>query len=645
MPTLQNTLNENQRAAVHWQAGSLLVLAGPGSGKTAVLTYRIAHLIQNSIGKRFRVLALTFTNRAAIEMRDRLNEVCGEGSERALLTTFHSFAADILRQHGSHIGLSPDFAILNNEEDRIDILREAIQKLSRNDDAVDESDVGSLPLLTNLIEKLIPPNSIEGQFRDGEIGRKVRLLYDAYRAELLEHNTLDFVSLIALAHELLCSNPGIAKHYQTIYPYVCVDEFQDTNLGQYQLLRDVVGSSPTGLFVVADDDQIVYQWNGASPERLQEIQREYKMQVLQLPENYRCPEQIIAVANKLIAHNPSHSSQKQPLQGKKNGRNVGEPIELRKFETAESEISWVAERIAKLPSRERGDSVVLARTRSMVEKAAAALDSLGVPYTLSVKKNDFVSAPLRWLHSMLRLANSRGDREQLRRVCKAFYELEGIDLRVPDVSAAAAVDGGDFLRAWLSAVESRAGSLDPEVFPVLKEARLSLADRLIYKPFVKLAFNWFDFLQRGDSVLGKTETGEIFADYDEEKQVWIELSDAIAKRFGDVDLSLNVLLQEIDLSPKQAVAPVDAVRCYTIHTAKGMEFDHVFLVGMAEDILPSYQSIKKGPASREMQEERRSCFVAITRVRRSLHLTYARRYSGYEKSPSRFLKEMGLQAQ
>jgi len=219
------------------------------------------------------------------------------------------------------------------------------------------------------------------------------------------------------------------------------------------------------------------------------------------------------------------------------------------------------------------------------------------------------------------------------------------DLRVPDVAAAAAVDGGDFLRAWLSAVESRAGSLDPEILPVLKEARLSLGDRLIYKPFVEYAFNWFDFLQKGDSVLGKAESGEIFADYEEEKQVWIELSDAIAKRFGEADLSLNVLLQEIDLSPKQAIAPANAVRCYTIHTAKGMEFDHVFLVGMAEDILPSYQSIKKGPTSREMQEERRSCFVAITRVRCSLHLTYARRYFGYEKSPSRFLKEMGLATQ
>jgi DNA helicase-2/ATP-dependent DNA helicase PcrA len=333
------------------------------------------------------------------------------------------------------------------------------------------------------------------------------------------------------------------------------------------------------------------------------------------------------------------------LRGKKNGRNAGEAIELKKFETAESEMSWVAQQIAGLPGKERGDCVILARTRSMVEKAAAALDLLGVPYTLSVKKNDFVSAPLRWLHSMLRLANSRGDREQLRRVCKAFYELEGIDFRVPDVAAAAAVDGGDFLRAWLSAVESRAGSLGPKILPVLKEARLSLGDRLIYKPFVEQAFNWFDFLQKGDAVLGKAESGEIFADYDEERQVWNELSDAIVKRFGEVDLSLNVLLQEIDLSPKQAVAPADAVRCYTIHTAKGMEFDHVFLVGMAEDILPSYQSIKKGPTSREMQEERRSCFVAITRVRRSLHLTYARRYFGWEKSPSRFLKEMGLQPQ
>lgn len=641
MLNLLENLNENQRAAVEWRDGPLLVQAGPGSGKTAVLTCRIAHLIRDSRGKKFRVLALTFTNKAAVEMRERLNEICGEGSERALLTTFHSFAADILRQHGSHIGLSPDFAILNNEEDRADVMRDAIGRLSKGAEALDESDVRYLPLITNLMEKLVPPTDVERHI-PGELGQRIRMLYEAYRRELLAHNVLDFVSLIALANELLRTNINVARHYHTIYPYVCVDEFQDTNLGQYQLLRQIVGQKPAGLFVVADDDQIVYQWNGASPERLLEIQREYAMSVLQLPENYRCPEKVIELANKLIAHNPSHSKQKEPLKGRRNGSESGRMIELKRFPTDEAEVDGVAREIASRPMRERGDCVVLARTRALVEKSAEALESVGVAFTLSVKKNDFVSAPLRWLHAMLRLANSRGDREQLRRVCKSFYDLEGIDIRVPDVVAASAANGGDFFRAWVEAALSRRSSLDPHVREVLSTAQTSLADRMQYAQFIKEGFLWFDFLQLGDAAAGKPESAEIFADYDEERQVWMDLVGAVSKRLGDTDPSLNVLLQEIDLSPKQAPPPPDAVRCYTIHTAKGMEFDHVYLIGLVEDVLPSYQSIKKGPASREMQEERRGCFVAITRVRRSLHLSYAGKYLGYDKQPSRFLREMGF---
>ena len=644
MHTELQDLNENQLSAVKWSKGPLLVLAGPGSGKTLVLTLRIAELIRRSRDKRFRILALTFTNKASVEMRDRVNEVVSDGADRALLTTFHSFAADILRQHGSHINLAPDFTILNEDEDRVEVLRDAISELSAADENVKESDVGLLPLLTNLLEKLVPEGEVAARIRDRELGKKVSLLYRAYRMQLVSARVLDFVSLIAFAYELLSERPAIAQHYRTVYPYICVDAFQDTNFAQYQFLRAIVGESPSDLFVVADDDQIVYQWNGADPRRLEELRQHYRMAVIQLPQNYRCPEPIIDLANNLIRYNPSHSPEKLPLRGRRGGTTERDVVTVRSFPSPEEEVQWVAKDVGNRPETERRNCMILARTRALVEKAAAALECLQIPYTLSIKKNEFVSAPLRWMHGMLRLANARGDREQLRRVCKAFYELEGIDIRVPDVTAAASAEGGDLFRSWLGEALARKQGLDPKAQVLLAQARISLGDKMDFKPFVASAFKWFDFLMIGETMAqqGLTQSVEPFADYEEEKQVWGELCSAITNRYGNEEISLNILLQEMDLLPKQTLTPPNAVRCYTIHTAKGMEFDYVYLIGLAEDILPSYQSIKRGEHSREMQEERRSCFVAVTRTRRNLVLTYSRKYYGYDKQPSRFLREMGL---
>jgi DNA helicase-2/ATP-dependent DNA helicase PcrA len=635
------SLNENQSTAVKWDSGPLLVLAGPGSGKTAVLACRIAYIISESPKSRFRVLGLTFTNKAASEMRERVNGILGTGSERALLTTFHAFAADILRQHGSHIGLSPDFSILNSDDDRIDIFKDAIGVASATNENISDGDVSLLPLLTNLIEKRVDEQGVGGRVRDPELASKLTTLYQAYVHELKEHNALDFPLLIALAGQLLADNLAIARHYRVVYPHVCVDEFQDTNVGQFEFLKALVGSDASGLFVVADDDQIVYQWNGASPERLTDLRNTFKISVLELPENYRCPQPIIEMANKLIGHNPNRAKNSvTPPIGL--GNKVPEPIRVKCLPTPEDEADWVAKDLSRIPVSDREHCAVLGRTKTIVERIAASLTSQGIPSTLSVKKNEFVSTPLRWLHSMLRLANSRGDKEQLRKVCKAFYELEGVQLAPKDVVAASSAMGGDLFRAWIGEALARRRSLDAHSIPLLEKANSELGDRMSYTSFVKQAFNWFEFLSTNDSSHGVSDTFEVFADYPEERKVWVDICESINLKHSTDEASLNLLLQEMDLMPKQPPAPPNSVRCYTIHTAKGMEFDHVYVVGMAEDILPSYQSIRKGSESRELQEERRNCFVAITRTRKCLTLTRSEVYFGYEKQPSRFLREMGL---
>ena len=313
-------LNENQRIAIDWNEGPLLVLAGPGSGKTRVLTMRTARLLADSPGKRFRVLGLTFTNKAAAEMRSRVEEMVPDCCDRVLLTTFHSFCADILRQHGSHVGIKPDFTILNQDADREAVLADAIQVVAKTGVDTDSGDVRLLPSIDSLLNNYIAPAEVSSVVRDQDFARKLAALYAEYQHQLIVNNRLDFASLLLLALRLLYERPAVAQQLRIVYPSVCVDEFQDTNLTQYRLLKAIVGDTPKDLFVVADDDQIIYQWNGASPERLQALRNDFKMHVLQLPANYRCPPEVIVLANRLIRHNLDRAADKQPLYAMKQAK-------------------------------------------------------------------------------------------------------------------------------------------------------------------------------------------------------------------------------------------------------------------------------------------------------------------------------------
>jgi DNA helicase-2/ATP-dependent DNA helicase PcrA len=633
MPLELSALNANQQAAVAWEKGPLLVLAGPGSGKTKVLTTRIARLIDESPEKRFRVLGLTFTTKAADEMRSRIDTMISDGRDRVQLATFHSFAADVVRQHGSHVGFRPDFVILNQPADREAVLSDAIRECARSGIETDEDDVKLLPFLDRLLDTCTTPDEVRKRVRDPDLAGKAAALFAQYRLELEKTNHLDFPCLLSKAIELLESKPAVARLLRVTYPRVCVDEFQDTNFSQYRFLRALVGDAPADLFVVADDDQIIYQWNGASPERLSELRREYRMSVVQLPANYRCPPAVIGLANKLIVHNDSRSNEKQPLVAIKSDQQT-DAVRLQGFEDADEEMEWVAADIAGRGVTAHAHCVVLARTKRVLEAAATALEAAGVTAALNVRKDEFESPPFRWLHSILRLANARGDREQLRRACKAFYSIEGLDLRVEQVVASAAVTGGDLLRAWFE--ETLVRDLSDLSREFLTDLRARIVSRLDFQAFISTSLDWFRRLQADD---GRDQ--EALGDFEAEEAMWRELVQTIGDRLGE-GLTLEAFLQEMDLSPKVPAPPPNATRCLTIHSSKGMEFRHVYLVGLVEDQLPSFQAVKKGSESRELQEERRNCFVAITRAQESLTLTYAGRYSGWARAPSRFLAEMGL---
>lgn len=631
-----STLNENQLEAVNWNEGPLLVLAGPGSGKTRVLTFRIARIIEATPEKHFKILGLTFTNKAAAEMRERIAALVPDAGERTLLTTFHSFAADLLRQHGHHIGLKPDFTILVQDADRHSLLDEAIDLASTG--PVGQTSEKLLPLITRLTENDIAPDSAVNVLQRGSFGDPEALsaVYKHYRALMIERNSLDFVGLIAEALGLLVNRPGVRKQIQRIYPYICVDEFQDTNLSQYKILLQLVNQDTKNLFVVADDDQIIYQWNGANPERLKALHNDFGMKLLQLPENYRCPAAVVELANKLIARNFGRFAEKGVLKAHKPTTDSS-VVDLHQFESFPDEAAWVAASIADRAPEARAKCAVLARTKKLLEQVVEALNERGIAGYLAARKNEFESASLQWLHSVLRLANSRNSREQLRRVCKAFYTLEGIDLNVRDIISHASAEEGDYLRSWAVAALNRT-ELSPTTREFLEKSVLPiLTDRLDFWRFQEDAFQWLNSLpDTAPDIQG------VFDEYEEEKGTWHQLVNDISAQYGKQEVTLHLLLQELDLRSKSPEPPKGAVPCFTIHASKGMEFDHVYLVGMVEDQLPSWAAIKKGNDSREMQEERRNCFVAITRAQETLTLSYSEVVQGWSKSPSRFLYEMEL---
>lgn len=639
---LQNfKLNENQRQAIEWSDGPLLVLAGPGSGKTMVLTLKVARLLQKDPDAS--VLALTFTSKAADEMRERLDKIMDGKAERAHLCTFHSFAGDILRQHGSHVGIHPDYSLIALDEDRLgylEMLCDGSLALPLNGDEPFSEELvsihkqiqansGSIPTdrrsLLVLLDRLFA-ESYNGE-QDAPFLTKTPLwlphLFNGYCKILQESNRLDYGGLLYFAKKLLSENAGVARLTRLAWRFICVDEFQDTNRAQYDLLRLLISTDCPNLFVVADDDQIIYQWNGASPERLHALRNDYNMKVIQLPENYRCPPLIVKLASNLISHNQSRDIDKRPLIARK-PEEVVDSLIILEYHSDYQEMDEISSLILEkgwIPD----ECVVLARSMNLLRKAAKSLEGNGLTPYLPIRKNEFECASIRWMHATLRLANARHDREYLRRMCVAWQDFTSDSIEMKDVEAAATLEGGDFLRAWINIAANR---LSNDCYrELLEKLHRHLVDRLEFMDLL----NWFWANTWLDEPL------EI-----EEKNTWIELHEALVREHTLENVTLNLYLQEMDLKSKVAVRMPGSVPCLTVHGAKGLEFKHVFLVGLAEDIFPSYHAVKRGPLSREMEEERRSCFVAITRTQETLCISYAQQYNGYRKSPSRFIGEMGL---
>jgi len=616
-------LNANQRQAVEWGDGPLIVLAGPGSGKTAVLTLRIANLITNSPDESFRILGLTFTVKAANEMQSRIREITGKESQRVKLCTFHSFCTDILRQHGSLLGLKPDFSVITDDKDRVAILG----GMHDSGELVIDDPEDVLKKIDIMFMHGITADELPMYFEDGyeDACCKLQDIFRGYLNKLIQENQLDFGSMLHFTRDLLTSKPRIVRQVRTVYRYVCVDEFQDTNLAQYKVLRLVVPGSSANLFVVADDDQIIFQWNGADPKRLEELKKDYDLQTIQLPENYRCPSEVVEIANRLIGHNPERIPAK--LNGVSQNQIKGH-VRLKVFSEFDDEVAGLISEIEPIPKNHRETCLVIARSNKLLVHAQKAMLAAEINAEIVSKHQDFSSPLLQLMYFTLKVANAPDSRSLLNKLCSAATQIHSITVSAEDVAVKAKVEGLTPLRAFFS-LASGSNTLDN----FAKYGENLLCDTLDYMKFVEACFHLFDEQNRGK------DGDDAYPDYSDDRQNWHRIAEEIYRSHGK-NVSLHIFLQEMDMSPKTKSLSRDCVRLQTVHTAKGTEFDNVYVVGLAEEQFPTYFAIKKDETA--IQEERRNCFVAITRSSKNLYLSYARNYFGWCKQPSRFLSEMGL---
>ncbi len=623
------SLTDVQKRAADWTEGPLLVIAGPGSGKTRVLTCRVAKLVRDSPDKKFRTLAVTFTNRAAGEMRERVDAMVEGAGSRTFIGTFHSFCAEVLRQHGSHVGVKPDFTILAKDDDIELLMSEAVERAMEVNEEVIPSDKAVWSVIRRLKAELIGPDDAPQHVSDQRLSRRIADLYRSFDSELARANVLDFDSLIFRTFTLFRKFPSFAQRYQTVYPYWCIDEFQDTNVAQYTLIKEMAKPSFTNIFVVADDDQIIFVWNGASHTRLEEFRSDFRTTLLQLPTNYRCPPAIVAIANNLIRFNLLRTPNKQPLQSAVHIEASAKPISVLHFGTDDEECSAIADRLSQFKPSERGSIAVLSRVNRLLDKLAEQLVNRGVDFVVPKKRSEFASAGFRWLHNVLRLAHRRSDEQVFESVVADFNAFAAVRLDPQRIIASVGASTTDLLFAFFRAAEH-----------TLPENVMNAADQLqargAWKAFTKAAV---DYLQV--STASETEEERAVDLFQEDATAWNELVHDIQLQHGK-EITLDAFLHELDLRSKEPTPRKPSVSLLTIHGAKGKEFDHVFIIGMAEDILPSFQSKKRGDSSPEMEEERRNCFVAITRTKKTLCLSYAAMYSGWPKAPSRFLREMEL---
>ena len=629
---------ESQNRAIEWREGPVVVLAGPGSGKTAVLTDRIQRIMKETEDESFRILALTFTNKAAQEMSERILKEVDDVNHRLYVGTFHSFCSEVLRNHGSYVGVKSNFDIYSSNDDLIGVIDDILLDYKRQGGDFPVEDVKLLNMIRYFESKLcFAEEDIDANMPKTEYGSAYKWIYMEYLNRMLKNSTLDFDMLIMMTYKLFVNKPAIARIYAKTYRYVNVDEFQDTNYGQYMVLTSMCGNENRNIFIVADDDQVIYGWNGADHRRISQFKESFGAELIQLNKNFRCPKEVIAAANNLIAHNSGREKDKKPLEAMKINTDATPHLYCNEFESDKEERSALPVLINKIIANNPEETIcVLARTNRLLELAYQETKNAGIECEKSKRKTDFETPYILWLFLALKLANHRTDKRILKEILGVLSGGIGFDIEEEDVVLESDLTDGDLLKALRTKCK---GLFNDESFE--KSFSLNLVEGKNFIAFIDDAFKWAE--RQIGKIDDEANRDQMLQDFEIEKKVWCDFQRHLSYNYNLEEILLSTYIQEFSMVSKEDEPRENAVQFLTIHASKGKEFDHVILIGMVNDELPSFQSIKRGLQSLEMEEERRNCFVAITRAKKCLYLTYAKKYFGWRKEKSIFLNEMLVQ--
>lgn len=632
-----STLNNRQQEAVHYIDGPLLVLAGAGSGKTSVITRKIAYLIQQCGLRAHHIVAVTFTNKAAREMKERVSALLCKGEGRGLtVSTFHNLGLNIIRKEYATLGYKSGFSIFDGTDVK-SLLTELMHKEYQGDDGIDEV-INKISYWKNNL--ILPDEAIQSARNPQE--QLMAQVYLHYQRLLKAYNAVDFDDLILLPVKLFQQNTALLQRWRDKVRYLLVDEYQDTNASQYLLIKLLV-SERAKFTVVGDDDQSIYAWRGAKPENLMQLKQDFpSLKVVMLEQNYRSTSRILKCANQLITHNP-HVFEKKLWSD----RGEGDLIRVIRCRNEDAEAERVAIEIQSLclkTKRSYGDFAILYRGNYQSRLVELKLQHHNVPYTITGGTSFFARQEVRDIMSYLRLLVNPDDDNAFLRVINVprreigSATLEKLSHYATDQQMSlykAATDHAllehleqrffDRLQRfalWMDTVRQQCAQMEP-----IAALRSMIMD-IDYESWLRQnASNDKVAEARMGNVWFLIDSLKDTLERDEEGEMTIEEA-----------ISRLVLRDMLDRQAEEENQ--DAVQLMTLHASKGLEYPYVFLMGMEEELLPHRSSIETD----NIEEERRLAYVGITRAKQCLTLTYASKRKQYGEvidcMPSRFLSEL-----
>ena len=632
LESLLAELNEQQRAAVTAPPGPVLVLAGPGSGKTRVLTHRIAYLIRAWGVPPYRILAVTFTNKAAREMKERTEHLLGGSLRGTAIGTFHSICARILRQDGERLGLQRGFVIYDSADQR-SILRNVIRQLNLDDKLYPPASAQAA--ISRAKNELLTPERFPVRSYRDEVYQRI---YEAYQETLRVNQGVDFDDLLMLTVQLLQDFPEVRAAYQRRWPHILVDEFQDTNMAQYALVRLLAG--PEGsVFVVGDEDQSIYGWRGADYRNVQRFREDFpQAKVILLEENYRSTATIVEAANAVIRRNVHRTPKVLRTR-----RHAGPKIVVVEAYNEVEEAQFVVDEIARLIAEESvrpGDIAVMYRTNAQSRALEEAFVARNMPYRLVGATRFYERREIKDVLAYLRIVHNPDDAISLERIINvpprrigkrtaAALFAHATQLGVSPYRALTRLADGEPIpgvgmageRALLAFLDVWEGWLEARHHLPLSQLVRTILDDVGYLAYLDDGTDeGRSRVENVEELLGVTET------YDELGMEGLPLF-----------LEEVALISEVDELSEESGAPV----LLTLHMAKGLEFSVVFITGLEEGLLPHVRSLESPEG---LEEERRLFYVGITRARDRLYLLYTFRRTRYGvddvNAPSRFLEDL-----